>query len=77
MVMGIKQFIGVNILDLLPSLSLEQMGVYELEYFARDCEIRAMTQPDNDRGCWLTEIYIELSNQAKSLRAQKLLKRRS
>lgn len=65
------QLFGVNILDILGELQLEKMGVYALEMFAKDCHSRAILQPDNDRGCWLTEIYIELANQAIALRNQR------
>ena len=51
---------GINILDILGELQLERMGISALEQFAQECRTRAAQQPDNDRGCWLTEIYIEL-----------------
>ena len=67
-----NRFTGVNILDLLSNLALEQMDIYALERFAEDCQTRAICQPDNDRGCWLTEIFIELANQALALRDQRM-----
>ena len=70
--MNTSKYIGVNVLDLLPTFALERMGEYDLERFAVDCEIRAVRQPDNDKACWLTEIYIELANQARALRVQRL-----
>jgi hypothetical protein len=72
MVVGLhNRYIGINVLDMLPMLALETMNIYDLEQFAKDCNLRAVRQPDDDRGCWLTEIFIELADQAISLRDQR------
>lgn len=67
---------GINILDILGELQLERMGISALEQFAQECRTRAAQQPDNDRGCWLTEIYIELAAQALALRDQRIHEQR-
>lgn len=64
-------FEGVQVLDLIGELQLEKMGVYELNVFIRDCQIRSFRVPQEEIGCWLTEVYLELARQAQDLLLQK------
>lgn len=64
-------FEGVNVLDLIAELQLERMDRYALNMFIRDCQIRANKVPQEEKGCWLTEIYLELAHQAHALLLQK------
>ncbi len=62
---------GIEVLDLIGELQLEKMGAFELNMFIRDCQIRAFKVPQEEKGCWLTEVYVELAHQAQNLLLQK------
>lgn len=66
-----SRFEGIEILDLIGELQLEKMGEYALNMFIRDCQIRAFKVPQEEKGCWLTEVYLNLAQQAEDFLLQK------